>query len=134
MSDWQAKAQKLIDERDAAIPKEWRLQPQVLKAAHPRVQSVFASCGILSKEELEITDMKNDATDLLAKLANGSLTSVAVTTAFLKRAAIAHQLTNCLVEIFPEEALETARARDAYFAKHKKPIGENWPRYQLENC
>lgn len=31
--------------------------------------------------------------------------------------------TNCLIEFFPDEALETAQMLDDYFKKHKRPIG-----------
>jgi len=56
--------------------------------------------GILSAEELTITE--SSATDLVAQLASGKLTSVAVTTAFYKRAALAHQLVSLQ---YPERTL-----------------------------
>jgi hypothetical protein len=46
---------------------------------------------ILSKEEREITEI-HDATALLELLSAGKVSSLAVTTAFCKRAAIAQQL------------------------------------------
>lgn len=46
--------------------------------------------GILTEEELSITE--SSATQLVRDIAAGKLTSVAVTTAFCKRAALAHQL------------------------------------------
>lgn len=55
------------------------------------------SCGILTSEELAITE--SSAVDLVSQLAAGKLTSVAVTTAFCKRAAIAHQLVSILIPI-----------------------------------
>lgn len=51
--------------------------------------------GIMSEEELKITE--SSATDLVHQMASGKLTSVAVTTAFCKRAALAHQLVNILL-------------------------------------
>jgi amidase len=60
---------------------------------------------------------------LLEKLAAGELSSVEVTSAFCKRAALAHQLTNCCTEIFFEEALEVAQHADAYLAKTGKTLG-----------
>jgi amidase len=48
------------------------------------------TCGIMSKEELELTD--KDATELLELLASGKVKSYDVTLAFCKRAAIAQQL------------------------------------------
>jgi len=64
-------------------------------------------------EELEITEI-DDVSALLDKLAKGEWSSVEVTTAFYKRAIIAHQLVNCLTEIFIEKALGWARERDRY--------------------
>lgn len=69
-----------------AIPQEWRL-----KETPPgdSVMLVPAASGILSADELAITE--SYASDLVRDLIAGKLTSVAVTTAFLKRAALAHQ-------------------------------------------
>jgi len=52
--------------------------------------------GIMSAEELAITE--SSATDLVAQMAAGKLTSVVVTTAFCKRAALAHQLVYVVFE------------------------------------
>lgn len=72
-----------------AIPAEWRL-----KTAHTgdSAMSAFKDSGILTAEELAITE--TSAADLVHSLATGKLTAVAVTTAFLKRAALAHQLVS----------------------------------------
>jgi len=53
-----------------------------------------AKSGIMSPEELAITE--SSAVDLVKKLAASELSSVAVTTAFCKRAALAHQLVSRL--------------------------------------
>lgn len=79
------------------------------------------SCGILTAGELAITE--SSAVDLVSQLAAGKLTSVAVTTAFCKRAAIAHQLLNCTLEFFPEMALKRAAELDAYLAQNGKVVG-----------
>lgn len=71
------------------IPAEWKIQ------SPPTGDSFFdfpEKSGILSPKELEITNAS--ATDLVPKLAKGELTSVEVTLAFCKRAAIAHQLVS----------------------------------------
>ncbi len=73
----------------ASIPEEWRIKSiptEVSMMDYPK------KSGILSAEELTITE--SSATDLVAQLATGKLTSVAVTTAFCKRAALAHQLVS----------------------------------------
>lgn len=51
------------------------------------------SSGLLSERELTITE-KYSVPELLAKLASGELTSLEVTTAFSKRAAIAQQVVS----------------------------------------
>ena len=86
------------------------------------VLDVPATCGILSSKEIEITG-NWDAVVLIEKLAKGELTSLEVTTAFCKRAAIAQQLINFLTEIFFEQAMARAKECDAYLAEHGKPMG-----------
>ena len=76
-----------------SIPAEWRL-PQDLKLpdkVHVIAADVPRLSGLLSKDELDITE-KYSAGQLAQKLATGEFTSLAVTTAFCKRAAIAQQL------------------------------------------
>ncbi|PYH97800.1 amidase signature enzyme [Aspergillus ellipticus CBS 707.79] len=64
-----------------------------------------------------------DTTVLLAKLASREITSVQLTTAFCKRAAIAQQLTKCLTEIFFERALAQAKERDEVLEQTGKVCG-----------
>ena len=69
-----------------AIPAEWRLKELPTSDS---VMSVPAESGILTPAELAIVD--SSAVDLVRDMAAGKLTSVAVTTAFCKMAAIAQQ-------------------------------------------
>jgi hypothetical protein len=71
----------------ASIPPEWRLKSEPTEDS---VMDYPKKSGILSADELAITD--SSAVDLVARMAAGELTSVAVTTAFCKRAALAHHL------------------------------------------
>lgn len=57
------------------------------------VMDIPAKCGILTARELEITEII-DVDILLKKLSSAEWSSVEVTTAFLKRAVIAHQLVS----------------------------------------
>jgi len=101
-----------------SIPQEWRIKSEptdVSVMAYPK------QSGIMSAEELAITE--STAVDLVAQMAAGKLSSVAVTTAFLKRAALAHQLTNCALEFFPEIALARAKSLDEALKKDGKPVG-----------
>lgn len=76
---------------------------------------------LLSDKEFEITDSTGSA--LVSKIALGQLSSVDVFNAFAKRAVIAHQFTNCALELFTEEGLERAKYLDDYFKKNGKTIG-----------
>ena len=98
-----------LQKRDAAIPATWRLDAAAAKDVVD-VRSVPRSCGLLSAREVEISEARGQpraalltrqtpAAELVKRMAAGDLTSVEVTTAFCKRAAIAQQLTNCLTEI-----------------------------------
>ncbi|KAF1810440.1 putative glutamyl-tRNA amidotransferase subunit A [Eremomyces bilateralis CBS 781.70] len=75
----------------------------------------------LSAIELDITETPPE--HLLEKLASGELSSVAVTQAFLRRAALAQRLTNCLTELLPRRALARAKELDDHLSQHGKPIG-----------
>lgn len=76
---------------------------------------------VLSDEELAITS--TDAEQLVSKLASGEWSAVSVVNAFLRRAALAQKLTNCVTELLPASALKRAAELDEYLAVHKKPIG-----------
>ena len=73
------------------IPKEW-----ILKDLPPtetlNVIDFPDKCGLLSATEVEITN--SDVGVLLKKLASKTWSAVQVTTAFSKRAIIAHQLVS----------------------------------------
>ncbi|KAG9243086.1 amidase signature domain-containing protein [Calycina marina] len=101
-----------------SIPKEWRIESLLLD---DNVMGYAESSGILSDEELAITG--STAVDLVARMASGELTSVAVTTAFCKRAALAQQLTNCTLEFFPKLALRRAQELDEHFKSTGKVVG-----------
>ncbi|KAH6681684.1 amidase signature domain-containing protein [Halenospora varia] len=104
------------------IPAEWRIPVGKLPAEdQTRVIDFTATCGILTAEELEI--ILKDAEEIVNLTSTGKLSCVAVTTAFCKAAAISHQLTNCLTEIFFAQALERAKELDEIFSKTGKSNG-----------
>lgn len=74
-----------------------------------------------TEQEKYITEMPG--VELAALIAAGKLSSVEVFQAYAKRATIAHQLTNCAMELFIDEGLERAKQLDAYFAEHNKTVG-----------
>lgn len=91
--NWRDLAAKKKQATLDAIPKEWRFDASQY-AQLKNVTDVPAKTGILSDKDLEITEI-DDANELASKIAKGTYTSVDVATAYLKRAAVAHQLVNC---------------------------------------
>ena len=86
---WETAAKEMRDAIDQAIPQKWKLQDSQ-KENLEDVRNIPKTCGLLSQEDLDIT--QQSATDLVRKLAIGKLSSVRVVEAFCARAAIAHQL------------------------------------------
>lgn len=75
----------------ASIPREWLVpEDRLPPASQDDVTTWPETSGWFTPDELAITDLS--ATELVAQLASGALTSVHVTSAFCKRAVAAHQL------------------------------------------
>lgn len=98
--NWQTKVASKQQQCRDAIPAEWRLPSSLLEslvfpldknANRLLDMNIPEKSGILSDRELAITE-NYAVPELLAKLASGEFTSLEVTTAFSKRAAIAQQL------------------------------------------
>ncbi|EEH22153.1 hypothetical protein PABG_04364 [Paracoccidioides brasiliensis Pb03] len=103
-----------------SIPLAWRL-PNI-PADFVNSTDVIESCDVLSDREKQITNV-TDASTLLSKISTRELSSLEVTTAFCKRAAVAHQLINCCTEMFFERALEQAKQLDEHLARTGSLIG-----------
>lgn len=97
--DWATLAAAHRKQQLNNIPKEWRLDDDKIKSITGRGDSregrlrelgTAANSGILSSQELEIAE-KATATELLAKIRDGQLSSEEVTVAFCKMAAVAEQ-------------------------------------------
>ncbi|PYH91073.1 amidase [Aspergillus ellipticus CBS 707.79] len=118
---WQQLAETKRQAILSAIPEKWRLKDPIPSPAEQRDVTGAYIEQFLTPREIEITEA--DAIGILAHTTTGKWTAVEVTEAFCHRAALAHQLVNCLHEIFFTTALETARRLDAHFAKHSRPLG-----------
>ncbi|KAJ4340556.1 hypothetical protein N0V95_007480 [Ascochyta clinopodiicola] len=118
---WQSVSWQKKDQQFACIPSQWRL-PQPPPASVTNYLGVPRECGLLTEAELDITE-NYDATALARAIRERTLTCLGVTTAFCKRAAVAHQLTNCLTEIFFDDALKQAVELDAHLDAGKPPLG-----------
>jgi len=73
-----------------SIPQDWLVSPPLDSTLD--VTSFPETCGLLDARAIEITNASTDV--LLEKLSIGEWTAVEVTTAFYKRAIIAHQLVS----------------------------------------
>jgi amidase len=105
-----------------SVPQKWRIPIDIKPGDDQLDVSNFATeSGFFTQHELDITS--KTAAELLRKLSDAEWTSEEVALAFCKRAAVAHQLLNCLSEIFFEEAIFDARALDAHFKETGKPKG-----------
>ncbi|KAJ9625620.1 hypothetical protein H2203_004379 [Taxawa tesnikishii (nom. ined.)] len=120
--DWQSIAKAKREALFNSIPSEWRIPQEKLPSEDQLdVTSFPKQSGMLSEKELEITSLP--AQEILRRLHDRTWTSEEVTTAFCKRAAIAHQLTNCLSETLFDSAISTARTLDQHLERTGKPIG-----------
>ncbi|KAF9892336.1 hypothetical protein FE257_002113 [Aspergillus nanangensis] len=119
---WQSQAQKAKDILHASIPTQWLAPAHLLPPAHQKDVTDFPrTSGLLTDRELSITDMS--ATALVSGMAAGLLTAEEVVVAFLKRAVLAHQLTNFATEFMADKAIARAKELDAYRKKTGKLVG-----------
>ncbi|GME78478.1 unnamed protein product [Ambrosiozyma monospora] len=117
--DYKQVAQNKRESNLAKIPKEWLLETVPTPEEQPNVNEYLST--IIPKEEQEITALS--ATQLQQKIKSGELSAYQITYAYCHRSALVHQLTNCLIEIFYDRALERAKEQDAYFKSTGKLTG-----------
>lgn len=79
---WQEISKRKQAQRDALIPTEWRLKP-LPGPETLNVTSIPRTCGILSPQELDITE-NYDATALAKAIADRKLKCIDVTIAYCK--------------------------------------------------
>ncbi|KAF2489815.1 amidase [Lophium mytilinum] len=119
---WQDQAQKKRADTWSKIPREWLLDDQVMSEAKSRrkLTGKFIE-NLLAANEQKITAL--DSLQLVSCMLNKTFSAEEVATAFCKRAAVAHQLNNCLHEIFFDQALQRARELDQHYAKTGSVLG-----------
>lgn len=104
------------------IPTEWQI-PDLQREKLPRnVMGMFKEAGILTTRELEITESP-DASSILEKIHGGTWTARDVTIAFCKRASLAQQLVNCLMDANFQGAIARAEELDKHFNETGKVVG-----------
>jgi len=84
---WEVIAEAKRKDLASRIPEEWKISN--IPSAKEQRSTVKYINRYLTREEVAITE--SSATELVAAMSKGLLTSVEVTTAFCHRAAIAHQ-------------------------------------------
>jgi Asp-tRNA(Asn)/Glu-tRNA(Gln) amidotransferase A subunit family amidase len=124
---WKDIARRKQADRASRIPSKWQIPSSALPKDPPQAkdgpQNVLdAPRQFLSKAEISITESYT-LTSLLAAIASRSLSAQEVAEAFSHRAAIAHQLTNCLTEPLFDKAIQRAQELDKYFKENGKPFG-----------
>lgn len=108
---WEARAQVKREQLSTLVPPEWKLDnvPSVSQCSN----AIGWGRVFLTDEEALITE--TSARNILANIHAQVWSAEGVLQAFCHRAAVAHQLTNCLSEILFNEALATARELDRQF-------------------
>ena len=101
--NWKDIAARKQAQRETLIPEAWKIDASVYEG-QTNVLEVPNTCGVLSKQEIQITS-NYDAVDLLAEIRLRTFSVEEVTLAFCKRAAIAQQLVRGI--IFPHKTCET---------------------------
>lgn len=104
--------------RPVASEHPWLLQKP---SNFPNERVIDLPGKVLDAKTLEITEKPVEV--LLAELSSGKLTSVDALEAFLKRAVLAHQLTNCCVQFLIPYARDLAKKADEHLAKTGKTLG-----------
>lgn len=121
-AEFEANRQDILQKVAAKIPKNLHLPKSLIDDPPRNVTGIPAECGLLTPGELDITS-NYGLVDLADAIRLGQLTSVEVTTAFCKRAIIAHQLTFCLSDLYMAEALVRAKELDEHLARTGKTVG-----------
>ncbi|KAK0704392.1 amidase signature domain-containing protein [Lasiosphaeris hirsuta] len=121
-TSWEARAAEKRAATLAKIRPEWRLSPDDMERARKQrdLTGPFIQSFLLADE---VSIISKDSVDIVDAIKEGKLTAVQVTIAFCKTAAIAHQINNCLHEIFFDQALELAQSLDTYYADKKTTLG-----------
>ena len=120
LPSWQITAGDKRRDREANLNQfpQWRLRSKV-PAECRDVSKVLSD--ELSPSELEIVQC--DATEIVTLIIRRRFTSLQVIKAHCHAAAVAQDLTNCLSEVFFDEALERAKELDDYLQRTGKPYG-----------
>ncbi|OBA19582.1 amidase [Metschnikowia bicuspidata var. bicuspidata NRRL YB-4993] len=120
--DYKSIALRKRQHRNAQFKKEWLVPEFELPTPETKdVSGWIENSDVLSEHELKITSAS--AEEIVSKIREGLWSAVDVTKAFCHRASVAHQLTNCLSEVFFDDAIEQAEKLDKFQQKNGKTLG-----------
>lgn len=109
---WEEQVHRKRSQLRSKIPKEWLIEDDVLKRLKGDKKGLNSNLDTLcSTSENNITT--STILELREKLSKQEITCLEITKAFCHRAALAHQVVNCLSEIMFKEALDVASELDA---------------------
>jgi amidase len=116
---WQRVARRKKADREIALAKfaEWRT------TARPQGTFDVSKLPLQKLTERERLIVRCDATALADLIRKRLYTSVEVLIAYAKAAVVAQDVTNCLTEIFIEEALHRAQELDTYIEHSGNVVG-----------
>ncbi|KAK8061231.1 hypothetical protein PG997_015452 [Apiospora hydei] len=112
LQTWEEKAGWARAQRDASLAKVEPKLDGVPDAHNMPLSSQDLPKAVLTPREIEITEQYT-ITKLLGLLRDRKIKVEEVTRAFLRRAALAQAVTNCLTELLWDEAIERARHLDS---------------------
>ncbi|PSK59228.1 Fatty-acid amide hydrolase 1 [Elsinoe australis] len=119
---FEAQRAAIVNSFISKVPEAYFVPQHFIDPPPKNVTGIPRSCGVLSPEEIEITETY-DAVGLAAAIATRKYTAVAVTTAFVKRAIVCHQISCCLTQWFPDEAIARAKQLDEHLERTGKTVG-----------
>lgn len=123
-AEWEPKIKAYADKLKAGILPEFLIPESALPLENELDLGIDVSnfaASVFSPEELALTEISG--TELAAKIAKGQVTAVDALTAYAKRATVAHQLTNCAMELFIDEGMKRAKELDEIYSKTGKVVG-----------
>ncbi|CAN6648730.1 hypothetical protein TRVA0_023S01046 [Trichomonascus vanleenenianus] len=119
---WEKKIIAARRRRASQIPHEFRIPYGAMPGEEiTNVYEFPYSSGLFSPRELDITD--SSVVDIVNRIKRRQWSAYEVIKAYSKRAAYAHQLTNCLSEMFFEQGTERAKQLDEYYNKTGRLMG-----------
>ncbi|KAE8423822.1 amidase [Aspergillus pseudocaelatus] len=117
---WETVSKKAQSDLLSSLPSKWKIGTEAFEA-ETDVSQIPKTCGILIQCQIQIMELT--ATQLARQIASRQLKAVGVLEAFAVRAAISHQLLNCLTAWFLEEGMRQAQRLDGILDSGGKPLG-----------